>query len=259
MSVITFSCVLLKNRNSAFWQTAVITLQKIKSNERQTHTPAPRQARSEVTRQTMMRAAEKLFARKGPENVTARAIVEAAGQKNESALQYHFGGRKGLVREIHKYWSDAISEQRAALISEIGPPTSLRDIVLIMFTPGFSLATQDPAYRRYVKAFGPEIVLSELPAITRVPARKGANRLIEVLQAKLPHLCDETLGQRLDWAIRVASMSIAQQAGKKNAFKGKPAELAYHQTIDAMVGILGAEVSREAQALEPNALERVDG
>lgn len=136
------------------------------------------------------------------------------------------------------------------MLSEIGSPASLRDIVIFMFTPSFSLATEDPAYRRYVKAFGPEIVLSELPAITQVPARKGAKWLVEVLKNTLPHLSEETLGQRLDWAIRFASMSIAQQAGQRNAFKGEDARLAYYRTIDAMVGVLGAEVSKEAHALE---------
>ena len=216
------------------------------------HKKAPRQARSEVTRQTMMQAAGKLFAKNGIENVTVRAIVEASGQKNESALQYHFGNRQGLIREIHKFWSAAILKKRAAVVSEMGFPATLRDIVVIMFTPSFSLAAEDPAYRRYVKAFGPEIVLSELPAISQVPAREGAKRLVEVLQNTLPTLSKETLGQRLDWAIRIASMSIAQQAGQKNAFKGEAAQLAYNRTIDAMVGILGAEVSEQAHALEAN-------
>lgn len=79
---------------------------------------------------------------------------------------------------------------------------------------------------------------------------QGAKRLVEVLQNTLPHLSEETLGQRLDWAIRIASMSIAQQAAQRNAFKGEDAKLAYYRTIDAMVGILGAEVSKEAHALE---------
>ena len=37
-----------------------------------------------------MRAAEKLIAQAGVENVSIRKIIAAAGQKNESALQYHF-------------------------------------------------------------------------------------------------------------------------------------------------------------------------
>lgn len=46
-----------------------------------------RASRGDVTRQALMRAAERLFAEKGGNNVTIREIVETAGQKNESALQ----------------------------------------------------------------------------------------------------------------------------------------------------------------------------
>ena len=57
-----------------------------------------RQARTVATRTRLMRAMERLCAQHGVENVTVRAVVEAAGQKNESALQYHFKNREGLIR-----------------------------------------------------------------------------------------------------------------------------------------------------------------
>lgn len=44
-----------------------------------------------------MRAAEKLIAVRGIENVSIRDIVSEAGQKNESALQYHFKSFTGLI------------------------------------------------------------------------------------------------------------------------------------------------------------------
>ena len=56
-----------------------------------------RQARTVATRIRLMRAMEKLCAQHGVENVTVRAVVEEAGQKNESALQYHFKNLKGLI------------------------------------------------------------------------------------------------------------------------------------------------------------------
>ena len=42
-------------------------------------------------------AAEALFAERGLDGVTTREILDAAGQKNQSALQYHFGSREGLI------------------------------------------------------------------------------------------------------------------------------------------------------------------
>ena len=45
-----------------------------------------------------MHAAEKLIGERGMANVSIRDIVSAAGQKNESALQYHFKNLNGLSR-----------------------------------------------------------------------------------------------------------------------------------------------------------------
>ena len=61
-----------------------------------------RQARTVDTRNRLMRAMEKLSAQKGSENVTVKELIEEAGQKNESALQYHFGSKEGLLAAIHK-------------------------------------------------------------------------------------------------------------------------------------------------------------
>ena len=56
-----------------------------------------RQARSDATKHALMRAAERLIARCGMENVSISDIVVAAEQKNQSALQYHFTNLSGLI------------------------------------------------------------------------------------------------------------------------------------------------------------------
>src|SRR5438067_1701780 len=54
---------------------------------------------STATRAKLMSAAEHLFARRGLD-VPIRDIHALAGQRNASALQYHFGDRNGLLRAI---------------------------------------------------------------------------------------------------------------------------------------------------------------
>ena len=61
-----------------------------------------RKVRAIDTRDRLMRAMEKLSAQKGSENVTVKALIEEAGQKNESVLQYHFGSKEGLLAAIHQ-------------------------------------------------------------------------------------------------------------------------------------------------------------
>src|SRR3954453_9113859 len=54
---------------------------------------------STITREKLIRAAEYLFARQGFD-VPIRDIQERAGQRNATALQYHFGGKRELVAAI---------------------------------------------------------------------------------------------------------------------------------------------------------------
>ena len=55
------------------------------------------------TRNRLRREAERLFARRGVYEATLREITEAAGQRNVSALNYHFGSREGIVQAILEY------------------------------------------------------------------------------------------------------------------------------------------------------------
>ena len=54
---------------------------------------------SEVTRDRIMKAAERLFAEKGYDSTSIRAIV-AKARVNQAAINYHFDGKDGLYREV---------------------------------------------------------------------------------------------------------------------------------------------------------------
>ncbi len=54
---------------------------------------------SEVTRQRILNAAERLFAERGYDGTSVRAIV-AKAHVNQAAINYHFGGKDGLYREV---------------------------------------------------------------------------------------------------------------------------------------------------------------
>jgi TetR/AcrR family transcriptional regulator, regulator of cefoperazone and chloramphenicol sensitivity len=54
---------------------------------------------SEVTRDRIMKAAERLFAEKGYDATSIRAIV-AKARVNQAAINYHFAGKDGLYREV---------------------------------------------------------------------------------------------------------------------------------------------------------------
>lgn len=70
-------------------------------------------------RARLVSAAEQLFAERGIDGVSLREITRTAGQKNATALQYHFGDRDGILRAIVAKHDPEIEERRHALLDEI--------------------------------------------------------------------------------------------------------------------------------------------
>jgi len=66
---------------------------------------------SEVTRERIMKAAERLFAERGYDGTSIRAIV-AKARVNQAAINYHFDGKDGLYREVLRASFRALTEHQ---------------------------------------------------------------------------------------------------------------------------------------------------
>ena len=66
------------------------------------------------TRERLLTTAQQLFAREGIYQVQLKRIVERAGQRNASALHYHFGDRDGLLHEIIVRHDDRIQRESSS-------------------------------------------------------------------------------------------------------------------------------------------------
>ena len=204
-----------------------------------------------------MRAAEKLIAEGGVENVSIRKIIAAAGQKNESALQYHFKNLTGLLDAIHAERSAQVQARRAeslaATLAET-PEPSLHRLCRLMVEPTFRLARQSVEFHRYVKAFGHELAVSDSSPLQTVSRKGGGGlsgqQLGALLRKALPHLDEQAYRQRMEAGIVLCSACMYRQARQKNAFRGRQSELFLHNLTDALVGLLSAPVSPETQALK---------
>lgn len=82
-------------------------------------------------------AAERLFAEHGIHGVSLRDVAAAAGQRNNSAVQYHFGDRRGLVAAVYRSHMTRIDARRVAMLLDLqaaaGP--DLADLVRIVVEP----------------------------------------------------------------------------------------------------------------------------
>jgi AcrR family transcriptional regulator len=73
---------------------------------------------SDVTRERIMKAAERLFAESGYDGTSIRAIV-AKAKVNQAAINYHFDGKDGLYREVLRGAFRALTEQQLTHAEEL--------------------------------------------------------------------------------------------------------------------------------------------
>jgi AcrR family transcriptional regulator len=72
---------------------------------------------SDVTRERILKAAERLFAERGYDGTSIRAIV-ARARVNQAAINYHFDGKDGLYREVLSAAFRALTEDQLAHADE---------------------------------------------------------------------------------------------------------------------------------------------
>jgi AcrR family transcriptional regulator len=75
----------------------------------------PGSVKSQATRDSILDAAERLFAERGVAGTSIRDIT-AAAQTNLGAINYHFGSKHELVGEVFRRRLEPVSERRAVLL-----------------------------------------------------------------------------------------------------------------------------------------------
>ena len=110
-------------------------------------------AASEQTKTRIKAAAQLLFARHGVAAVTVQQIVDAAGQRNNAALYYHFRTKEELIRQMVVDGAAVLDARRREMLDEMkkrGGPASIREVMLILFMPVIELS-EDERWRGYIR------------------------------------------------------------------------------------------------------------
>ena len=76
--------------------------------------PAFAEEKMSTTAKHILDVSEKLFAKHGLESVSARDIATASGQRNISAVSYHFGTREGLLGALLSRRMNVLNQRREA-------------------------------------------------------------------------------------------------------------------------------------------------
>lgn len=146
--------------------------------------------RDETTKGRLLRAGERLFAEHGIERVRLREINAMAGQRNSSALHYHFGSRDGLVLAIlgaHQREMDKELEPRLDELESRAEPPTIREIVEVAIYPlARQLATQSG--RDFLR------LLPQVLDLVTVPVRQGRTVPLAKQSARIIALLERCLG-----------------------------------------------------------------
>ncbi|MFC7877921.1 TetR/AcrR family transcriptional regulator [Isoptericola sp. NPDC057391] len=203
----------------------------------------------------LMAATERLVARSGLEGASSRAIVREAGQRNNSAVTYHFGTRQRMLDALYHWRSKPINEHRRRMVDALladgqdrDPEALVRAYVIPLVTAVEGL--RPSAWARYTAA-----VLQHRPLVFMDWVRRDAKRYegidvpvvgtIDLLDLMRTVACD---GVEPLAGLRVATVSravvAAVAAWEADDERGDPdlppLEVLTEQLVRAATGMLTA-------------------
>jgi TetR/AcrR family transcriptional regulator, regulator of cefoperazone and chloramphenicol sensitivity len=194
-----------------------------------------------ATREALLRQAERLFARRGLYQVQVREIVEAAGQRNVSALNYHFGSREGVLDAILSKHGDPTDLARGELLATVGRDASSRDLVAALVVP-YTAHLETPEGRDYLR------IVAQLSATFSAWRTSGSGTgpwLIEILtllEARPDDLPVEVRQERVVELIMLMTVAASERARvlEKSAEQPLDAGTFAANLTDVLVGVLEA-------------------
>lgn len=205
------------------------------------------------TRVRLMLAAERLFGARGLHGVTLKEINAAAGQRNESALHYHFGSKKRLVEAILDARVGAIDKRRVERIEALvaaGGAGDLPAILRATFEPLTSLLDSEEGVR-FVR-FAAQVLNDpdfDLPTVALRSGFEGISRANALIASVLADLPPEIAVQRQRLMVEMALTSLAIWTRRGDATTNAAARSFFVASLfDAMAAALTAPVSPETLA-----------
>ena len=171
-------------------------------------------ARGEATRELILLTAERLFAERGIEATALRDICLAADQKNNFAVQYHFGDREQLVRAVAEHRARSLLEHQSEFVADLVENDRVPEVVDIVRSMVSGLAanvTEDshflPFVSRYIIERGG---YAGLDRAVPSSSMSTAHAIHAILRRLLPDHSEELLAERWEILFTCAVHTLAR-------------------------------------------------
>jgi AcrR family transcriptional regulator len=181
---------------------------------------------SEVTRERIMKAAERLFAERGYDGTSIRAIV-ARARVNQAAINYHFEGKDGLYREVLRAAFRGLTEDQLAHAEEAGamsPEEALTAFIRRQLRP---LLARDEA-SRHIRIFNWESV-RPTPVFRKLISEEAAPFMgfaTDLVRRFLPDADHRTLVVAAVWLLGQCGIFVRN----REQLAGPPVELSVDES-----------------------------
>jgi len=196
------------------------------------------------TKERLLQAAEELFARDGIHRVPLREINALAGQRNPSALHYHFGSREALVLAILQRHQTSIEEAMAAGIDELERTgeVTIREIVATTIRPLVEKldTPSGRSFLRLLPQLTPELGRNLRHGISQ-PSPPQSVRALELLKKQMTHVPVKVQRERQVAYVLILSTLLADRAHLVEA--GEEPALDRRQFEDHLVDLVEAALA----------------
>jgi AcrR family transcriptional regulator len=160
----------------------------------------------------MITLAERLFAEEGIEAVSMRQVAIGSGQRNNSAVAYHFGSRAGLVRAVLEHRTGPIDARRRELVAELeqasdGRAVTLADTMRVFVQPlAERLADSEPGwYLRFLADATTDPAHDDTQGSTPPPGIAWVNRrVVDLVDAPA-----RVVRRRMRWMVLITLRVLA--------------------------------------------------
>jgi AcrR family transcriptional regulator len=205
---------------------------------------------SEITRERILKAAHQLFADRGYQDTSARVVV-AKARVNQAAINYHFGGKEGLYREVLRTAIRALTEHQLAHAEEMKKMS--RENALAEFIKHQLRQFEISRHYRIFdwEAVRPTAVYRKLVTEEATPFLSFA---IDLVRRFMPSADQPTLTMAAIWLVGQCSVFVRNRRQLANP----PVSLGFDEAgVDRLTTLVGAWALAGLAQAEPTAVPLV--
>jgi len=161
------------------------------------------------TRERILDSAEKLFSEKGFDATSLRSITTGA-RVNLAAVNYHFGSKDALIREVFARRLGPLNEERLRLLAEAGDDPDLEQVVEAFVGPALRMS-RVPRGAMFMRLFGYAMSRRDDRILTMFTERfrEVVERFTAALGGALPDLDGDEVFWRLLFMVGAMAHTMA--------------------------------------------------